>query len=755
MSSKTENWDDLLQSVVFSINTNRSATTGFSPFYLMYGRQARLPFEVETLDKNTTPQTEQIEEFVEECQPYKQTVLDHTEEMVKIQQEIFPKTMSNIEKAQEKQKLQYLKRKGISEIKITDGDLVLRRNMLQKTKKGYKMQDHWLGPYMAVNVNNEKGVCYLKDLKNDMQLKRQISLKQLKIYSESPSRSKGNPKPTVTAEPSNSRNKPTAPKAATINPTPPSPLVTPVDPPATGIATSKHKPKPSSPAAMQIDPPVTGIACNTQNQTSPSPAAIPVDPLVTGIATSTDTPTPPSSTATSSTKTIPDTSSAEHSKKHYEWNSIIEKLQKDDINQALDSLHLEFERILTGEEISWYHELQTTGKSVSEPELKKRDIPFNIFFGNFTDDQLEWITEKIAHDFPGTDPSVICNVLLPEAIIRISRDILDISYDEADEYLKCSVCHKNEDVLQETSGKRKRKNKTKKNNNSKKAKYLDKAKSDGSESQRDLNDENDEVQFLKSGKSENKEGMKRPNFKLEKEDEAIVTGNQMLTDKHITIAQNLLKKQFPHINGLMSTTLGPIGQFEVMHSQEFIQILHTGQTHWICVTNIGCARGAVKVYDSLYRTVTPLTKMQIADLLCWKEEKIDVIIQPVMPQTNAVDCGVYAIAYAMSLCLRDDPCCFKLNRRNIRKHLWQCILAEKITPFPSSRCSIPGHPIKLQIRVFCSCRRPYEANSQLMAECSWCSKWFHQDCDDIPAEVFKKKNIKWLCKSCTTESIRS
>jgi hypothetical protein len=33
--------------------------------------------------------------------------------------------------------------------------------MLQKTKKGHKMQDHWLGPYLAANVDNEKGVCYL------------------------------------------------------------------------------------------------------------------------------------------------------------------------------------------------------------------------------------------------------------------------------------------------------------------------------------------------------------------------------------------------------------------------------------------------------------------------------------------------------------------------------------------------------------------------------------------------------------------
>ena len=115
-------------------------------FISCMGRQARLPFEVETLDKDTTPQTEQIEDFIEECQPYDQKVLDHSTKMQKIQQEIFPQTMSNIEKAQEKQKAQYLKRKGISEIRIRDGDLVLRRNMLQKTKRATRCKISGLVP---------------------------------------------------------------------------------------------------------------------------------------------------------------------------------------------------------------------------------------------------------------------------------------------------------------------------------------------------------------------------------------------------------------------------------------------------------------------------------------------------------------------------------------------------------------------------------------------------------------------------------
>ena len=125
IADKDKQWDDYLQSVVFSINTSKSATTKFSPFYLMYGRQARFPFEVDVLDKDATPQQEQVERFREEWQPYDKVIADHKENMLKIQQEIFPTTIKNIENAQEKHKKQYLKRKGLPDIAIKNGVLIL------------------------------------------------------------------------------------------------------------------------------------------------------------------------------------------------------------------------------------------------------------------------------------------------------------------------------------------------------------------------------------------------------------------------------------------------------------------------------------------------------------------------------------------------------------------------------------------------------------------------------------------------------
>ena len=40
-------WDDYIDGALFAINTNVSTTTKRSPFFLMFGRHPRLPFEVE------------------------------------------------------------------------------------------------------------------------------------------------------------------------------------------------------------------------------------------------------------------------------------------------------------------------------------------------------------------------------------------------------------------------------------------------------------------------------------------------------------------------------------------------------------------------------------------------------------------------------------------------------------------------------------------------------------------------------------
>ncbi|PIK52465.1 putative gypsy retrotransposon integrase-like protein 1-like [Apostichopus japonicus] len=49
-----DEWSDILDSVLFAYRTSRHASTGYSPFYLLYGRQPRLPVELTVgNDENT------------------------------------------------------------------------------------------------------------------------------------------------------------------------------------------------------------------------------------------------------------------------------------------------------------------------------------------------------------------------------------------------------------------------------------------------------------------------------------------------------------------------------------------------------------------------------------------------------------------------------------------------------------------------------------------------------------------------------
>ena len=152
----------------------------------------------------------------------------------------------------------------------------------------------------------------------------------------------------------------------------------------------------------------------------------------------------------------------------------------------------------------------------------------------------------------------------------------------------------------------------------------------------------------------------KPNYpvKATKEDEDVIMKNHWLTDVQIGKAQNLLKQQFPHMQGLQVTTLGPLQQFDVMRSK-FVQILHTGAKHWICISNIYCSQmNAIKVYDSMYLGVNAITKKQIGSILHIESaDAIKIMAEPVIQQMNRSDCGSKII--------------FQI--RNIRSYLWNCL----------------------------------------------------------------------------------
>ena len=146
-------------------------------------------------------------------------------------------------------------------------------------------------------------------------------------------------------------------------------------------------------------------------------------------------------------------------------------------------------------------------------------------------------------------------------------------------------------------------------------------------------------------------------------------------------AQVLLHDVNPLIEGLQHPTLGPVRNFSVV-SGEFVQILHTGRDHWVCVSSIGCLPGLVNLYDSLYHDVIGQeVEDQVRNLLSESFEGVDYV--PVQQQTNGSDCGVFAVAFATCLVFGTNPQDVTFDIARMRPHLFACFWAESISLFPT------------------------------------------------------------------------
>ena len=72
----------------------------------------------------------------------------------------------------------------------------------------------------------------------------------------------------------------------------------------------------------------------------------------------------------------------------------------------------------------------------------------------------------------------------------------------------------------------------------------------------------------------------------------ITSPNGWLDCTIIQQAQVILMQVNPLIKGFQRTILGPIRNFDIV-TGEFVQILHTGSQHWVCISSIGCQPGMV------------------------------------------------------------------------------------------------------------------------------------------------------------------
>jgi len=101
---------------------------------------------------------------------------------------------------------------------------------------------------------------------------------------------------------------------------------------------------------------------------------------------------------------------------------------------------------------------------------------------------------------------------------------------------------------------------------------------------------------------------------------------------------------------MLSDTLNfePLNDFRFWIAQEI--------TGFVAISTVGCQPGKVSVFDSMRTGDIPLsTKEAVASLLCTTKRFISLVFPDVQQQPNHYDCGLFALAYASSVCNNLNP----------------------------------------------------------------------------------------------------
>ena len=120
---------------------------------------------------------------------------------------------------------------------------------------------------------------------------------------------------------------------------------------------------------------------------------------------------------------------------------------------------------------------------------------------------------------------------------------------------------------------------------------------------------------------------------------------------------------------------------------------------------------------------------QICDLAHCSESVLGIILPSVQQQANDVDCGVFAIAFAVAILNEFAEIGKRFDVGKMRLHLLKCLEEAEFTLFPRSPKHTKlskGHII--YVDICCICRSPfYEEDSERdenlhMAECVKCGE---------------------------------
>ena len=159
LSQETTKWDENISPVLFAYRTKKNDSTKIQPFYLTYGRQAKLPTDNDDIKESNI--SERLIHLID-----------------KLPQERYQAKIE-ITNSQEQQK-EYYDKKGKRKQDFKIGEKVLYYNAAKEKQWSGKLDEKWKGPYYIHEILLN-GVYKLKET-NGKILRTPVNGEWLKIY---------------------------------------------------------------------------------------------------------------------------------------------------------------------------------------------------------------------------------------------------------------------------------------------------------------------------------------------------------------------------------------------------------------------------------------------------------------------------------------------------------------------------------------------------------------------------------------------
>ena len=222
-----------------------------------------------------------------------------------------------------------------------------------------------------------------------------------------------------------------------------------------------------------------------------------------------------------------------------------------------------------------------------------------------------------------------------------------------------------------------------------------------------------------------------------------------LEDSDVCKALDLLKAQFPDIEGLQYPAQGKVSYSRAKTELDTAHIIYDSErSHWVTVIIPKTMKDSatVFVFDSLCRNgadnVTNSLRCKIASICFEPGPAINVVYPPCHQQSDSdKDMCYFAVANALEFCISRRIKCTFYKVEVMPSHLQNCLREKKLTTFQkdTNKFRSPQRNCKRErIDIYCFCRMPMDSQT---VQCIECFESFHLNCVGLPSAP-----ESWICQ---------